>query len=142
MTELESIRYQILRKQWIVFIYVLVLMRELCSQDMEETADGGSGKTQDIKQSASDWSSEFERQKREIIELWDACHIPLVHRTYFFLLFKGDPSDAVYMEVELRRLSFLKNSIHGVGAVKDDQIFTQASRYSFLIALPACRFQL
>ncbi|KAF2541503.1 hypothetical protein F2Q68_00030032 [Brassica cretica] len=30
--------------------------------------------------------------------------------TYFFLLFKGDPSNFVYMEVELRRLSFLKDS--------------------------------
>ncbi|KAJ0830875.1 putative kinesin-like protein [Helianthus annuus] len=34
----------------------------------------------------------------------------LIHRTYFFLLFKGDRSDSVYMEVELRRLSFLKNT--------------------------------
>ncbi|KAK6115276.1 hypothetical protein DH2020_007545 [Rehmannia glutinosa] len=93
----------------------------------EETADVDSDKTQDTKQSASDWQAEFERQKRKIIELWDACHIPLVHRTYFFLLFKGDPSDAVYMEVELRRLSFLKNSIHGVRVVKDDQYYTQAS---------------
>ncbi|PIN23911.1 Kinesin-like protein [Handroanthus impetiginosus] len=94
----------------------------------EETADGCSGKTQDRKQSASDWHAEFERQKREIIELWDVCCIPLVHRTYFLLLFKGDPSDAVYMEVELRRLSFLKNSIRGgVSVEKDDRIFTQAS---------------
>ncbi|KAL0693113.1 hypothetical protein Bca4012_060293 [Brassica carinata] len=52
--------------------------------------------------------SEFERQQRQIIELWEVCNVPLVHRTYFFLLFKGDPSDYVYMEVELRRLSFLK----------------------------------
>ena len=61
----------------------------------------------------SDWKAEFERQKKEIIKLWDACGIPLVHRTYFLLLFKGDPSDAVYLEVELRRLSFLKNSMQG-----------------------------
>nr|Q9FIG8.2 RecName: Full=Kinesin-like protein KIN-7J [Arabidopsis thaliana] len=56
-------------------------------------------------------SSDFERQQRKIIELWAACNVPLVHRTYFFLLFKGDPSDYVYMEVELRRLSFLKQTI-------------------------------
>ncbi|KAK6131245.1 hypothetical protein DH2020_035002 [Rehmannia glutinosa] len=43
----------------------------------EETADVDSDKTQDTKQSASDWQAEFERQKRKIIELWDACHIPL-----------------------------------------------------------------
>lgn len=62
-------------------------------------------------QLASTWPLEFERQRREILELWDACHVPLLHRTYFFLLFKGDPSDAVYMEVELRRLCFLKSKI-------------------------------
>ncbi|KAL2458030.1 ATP binding microtubule motor family protein [Forsythia ovata] len=77
----------------------------------EKTTDDGSKTDQDIQKSASDWSTEFERQKREIIELWDACCTPLVHRTYFLLLFKGDPSDAVYMEVELRRLSFLKNTL-------------------------------
>ncbi|CAH8359784.1 unnamed protein product [Eruca vesicaria subsp. sativa] len=55
--------------------------------------------------------SDFERQQRQIIELWAVCNVPLVHRTYFFLLFKGDPSDYVYMEVELRRLSFLKQTI-------------------------------
>lgn len=56
--------------------------------------------------------SDFERQQRQIIELWAVCNVPLVHRTYFFLLFKGDPSDYVYMEVELRRLSFLKQTIN------------------------------
>ncbi|CAH9094237.1 unnamed protein product [Cuscuta epithymum] len=76
----------------------------------------------------SEWSQEFERQRREIIELWDVCHMPLVHRTYFFLLFKGDPSDAVYMEVELRRLQFLKNSwSQGERIVKDGQIVTEAA---------------
>ncbi|KAF3534531.1 hypothetical protein DY000_02038138 [Brassica cretica] len=57
-----------------------------------------------------DTKAEFERQQSQIIELWGVCNVPLVHRTYFFLLFKGDPSDFVYMEVELRRLSFLKDS--------------------------------
>lgn len=87
-------------------------------------------------QSPIDWFTEFERQKRDIVELWNTCNIPLVHRTYFFLLFKGDPSDAVYMEVELRRLSFLKNTLHGLA--KDDN-FTQASRYSLLSTLTLCQ---
>ncbi|KAL3639110.1 hypothetical protein CASFOL_017017 [Castilleja foliolosa] len=102
-----------------------------CDQDMGvEKTPNKSEETPDVDdktQSVSDWKAEFERQQKNIIELWDVCHIPLAHRTYFFLLFKGDPSDAVYMEVELRRLSFLKNTIHGV--VKDDQLFTQPSRY-------------
>ncbi|EOA18236.1 hypothetical protein CARUB_v10006728mg [Capsella rubella] len=57
-----------------------------------------------------DKKAEFKRQQSQIMELWELCNVPLVHRTYFFLLFKGDPSDFVYMEVELRRLSFLKDS--------------------------------
>ncbi|XP_010933747.1 kinesin-like protein KIN-7F [Elaeis guineensis] len=61
-------------------------------------------------QSPSRWLLEFERKQQEIIELWHACNVSLVHRTYFFLLFKGDPTDSIYMEVELRRLSFLKNT--------------------------------
>ncbi|RVW50371.1 putative LRR receptor-like serine/threonine-protein kinase [Vitis vinifera] len=49
-------------------------------------------------------------------------------KTYFFLLFKGNKLDSVYMEVELRRLYFLKESFsHGSGAVKDDQPLTLAS---------------
>ncbi|CAN8274075.1 unnamed protein product [Cochlearia groenlandica] len=54
--------------------------------------------------------AEFERQQSRILELWGVCNVPLVHRTYFFLLFKGEPSDFIYMEVEQRRLSFLKDS--------------------------------
>ncbi|KAI9127900.1 hypothetical protein K1719_000893 [Acacia pycnantha] len=56
------------------------------------------------------WTLQFERQQKEIIELWHTCHVSLIHRTYFFLLFSGDPSDSIYMEVELRRLSFLKET--------------------------------
>ncbi|KAG1360641.1 putative Kinesin-like protein NACK1 [Cocos nucifera] len=60
------------------------------------------------------WPMEFEKKQQEIVELWHACNVSLIHRTYFFILFKGDPADSIYMEVEHRRLSFLKNSIsHG-----------------------------
>ncbi|KAL6633881.1 hypothetical protein ACP70R_026552 [Stipagrostis hirtigluma subsp. patula] len=60
--------------------------------------------------SPSRWPLEFEKKQQEIIELWHACSISLVHRTYFFLLFKGDQADSIYMEVELRRLSFLRDT--------------------------------
>ncbi|XP_074586712.1 kinesin-like protein KIN-7J [Curcuma longa] len=53
------------------------------------------------------WPLEFEKKRHEIIELWQAYNVSLIHRTCFFLLFKGDQSDAFYMEVERRRLSFL-----------------------------------
>ncbi|XP_006647603.1 kinesin-like protein KIN-7C [Oryza brachyantha] len=61
-------------------------------------------------QSPSRWPLEFEKKQQEIIELWQACSISLVHRTYFFLLFKGETADSIYMEVELRRLSFLRDT--------------------------------
>lgn len=67
----------------------------------------GSNNVQSPIHGPSEWPLEFERRRKEIIQLWDACSIPLVHRSYFFLLFQGDQSDSVYMEVELRRLSFL-----------------------------------
>ncbi|KAM5546730.1 kinesin-like protein KIN-7G [Rosa sericea] len=72
------------------------------------------------EESDSMWPSEFKRLQREIVELWHACNVSLVHRTYFFLLFKGDPSDSIYMEVELRRLSFLKGTfLKGDQALED-----------------------
>ncbi|GAB4839451.1 hypothetical protein Ancab_028973 [Ancistrocladus abbreviatus] len=81
----------------------------------------------DVK-SPSSWPEEFERQRRLIIEHWHACYTSLVHRTYFFLLFEGDPSDAIYMEVELRRLSFIKSKFaQGGKLMMDGQILTPAS---------------
>lgn len=68
---------------------------------------------EDVTESPLEWPSEFTRLQREIIELWHACNISLVHRTYFFLLFKGDPTDSIYMKVELRRLTFLKDIFSG-----------------------------
>ncbi|KAI3777469.1 hypothetical protein L1987_47269 [Smallanthus sonchifolius] len=88
---------------------------ELLSFDTESVSSHGTVKKTEQKASEftepeNDWSMVFEKQRREIIKLWNECNTPLVHRTYFFLLFKGDQSDSVYMEVELRRLSFLKNT--------------------------------
>ncbi|KAL6644404.1 hypothetical protein ACP70R_016012 [Stipagrostis hirtigluma subsp. patula] len=61
-------------------------------------------------ESPSPSTIDFEKKQQEIIELWQECNVSIVHRTYFFLLFKGDPADNIYMEVEHRRLSFIKNS--------------------------------
>jgi len=80
-----------------------------------------------------DWSLQFTRQQKEIIELWQSCCVPLTHRTYFFLLFRGDPTDSIYMEVELRRLSFLKETFSdGNQSVRNSQTITLASRFCFL----------
>lgn len=85
------------------------------------------------------WPLEFERQQRVILELWQTCYVSLVHRTYFFLLFKGDPSDSIYMEVELRRLSFLKETYsRGNQAIEDSRTPTLSSRFALTLALPEC----
>ncbi|XP_013647546.1 kinesin-like protein KIN-7F [Brassica napus] len=52
---------------------------------------------------------DFERKRQEILELWQSCNASLVRRTYFYLLFKGDEADSVYIGVELRRLLFIKD---------------------------------
>ncbi|CAH9126075.1 unnamed protein product [Cuscuta epithymum] len=77
---------------------------------------------------SSDWPVEFERMQKRIIELWQTCNVSLIHRTYFFLLFKGDPTDSIYMEVEIRRLSFLKESFSkGNTVVQAGKLLTLSS---------------
>ncbi|KAL0928168.1 hypothetical protein M5K25_000037 [Dendrobium thyrsiflorum] len=79
---------------------------------VEETKNVASNETLlSSSESPSQWPLEFKKQQREIIELWDTCNVSLIHRTYFFLLFKGEPTDSSYMEVEHRRLSFLKSML-------------------------------
>lgn len=90
----------------------------------DEGAERGNG----ARQNHSNWAVKFERYRKKIIDLWVKCNVPLVHRSYFFLLFKGDPSDNVYMEVELRRLYFLKDtSARGTNTMIDTQIVSPAS---------------
>uniref|UniRef100_A0A7N0V313 Kinesin-like protein n=1 Tax=Kalanchoe fedtschenkoi TaxID=63787 RepID=A0A7N0V313_KALFE len=83
-------------------------------ETMTDTSDNSSdcqGAMTDVSVSSDDWPLRFERLRKEIIELWQSCNVPLLHRTYFFLLFEGDPSDAIYMQVELRGLKYLKNKL-------------------------------
>ncbi|CAH2075880.1 unnamed protein product [Thlaspi arvense] len=71
---------------------------------------------------------EFERQRQEILELWQTCNVSLVHRTYFYLLFKGDQADSIYIGVELRRLMFMKDRFsQGNQALEGGETFTLAS---------------
>ena len=62
-----------------------------------------------ITLSPAKWKSDFYMKRKEIFELWDACHVSIIHRSQFYLLFRGDPADAIYIEVELRRLTWLRN---------------------------------
>lgn len=76
----------------------------------------------------NDWPIKFEMLQKSIIELWQACNVSLVHRTYFILLIKDDFTDSIYMEVEHRRLSFLKETFsRGNFAVQDGRTLTLAS---------------
>lgn len=72
------------------------------------------------------WQVTFREQRQQIIELWDMCFVSIIHRTQFYLLFKGDPADQIYMEVELRRLTWLQQHLAELGSasparVGDDQ---------------------
>ncbi|XP_039065845.1 kinesin-like protein KIN-7E isoform X2 [Hibiscus syriacus] len=122
-----------------IHTFVAGLKKQLANGQVQSTGleVGESGRSMkdvglDPMHSASStplyWPLEFDRLRRAILELWQACNVSLVHRTYFFLLFKGDPTDSIYMEVELRRLTFLKETFSGGNqAVEDGLTLTLAS---------------
>ncbi|KAF9678227.1 hypothetical protein SADUNF_Sadunf07G0013000 [Salix dunnii] len=96
--------------------------------------DVGLDPIQEDAENASKWPLEFKRKQSKIIELWHACDVSLVHRTYFFLLFKGDPADSFYMEVEIRRISLLKNTLsRGNSTIVHGQVITSTSSKKALI---------
>ncbi|CAG7883518.1 unnamed protein product [Brassica rapa] len=65
---------------------------------------------QDYLTTPLNWPLEFKRLEMEIVELWHACNVSMAHRSYFFLLFRGDEKDCLYMEVELRRLKYIRET--------------------------------
>ncbi|KAL8492466.1 hypothetical protein ACS0TY_023878 [Phlomoides rotata] len=67
------------------------------------------------EESPASWHLTFKEQRQQIIELWDICHVSIIHRTQFYLLFKGEPSDQIYVEVELRRLTWLQQHLNEIG---------------------------
>ncbi|KAJ8763524.1 hypothetical protein K2173_002407 [Erythroxylum novogranatense] len=105
------------------------------AQETESMADKLEKSVKDIGldpmhgvENSHDWPLEFEKQQKAIFELWHTCNVSVVHRTYFFLLFRGDPTDSIYMEVELRRLSFLKETFsQGSQAVRSNRPLTLSS---------------
>ncbi|KAM7513495.1 hypothetical protein LguiA_003078 [Lonicera macranthoides] len=68
-----------------------------------------------VDQSPMSWHLVFEDQRKQIIMLWHLCHVSIIHRTQFYTLFKGDPADQIYMEVELRRLTWLEQHLAELG---------------------------
>ncbi|KAL0722492.1 hypothetical protein Bca4012_037091 [Brassica carinata] len=71
--------------------------------------------TAESDESQMEWPLSFEEQRKQIIMLWHLCHISIIHRTQFYMLFKGDPADQIYMEVELRRLTWLEQHLAELG---------------------------
>lgn len=62
----------------------------------------------ELQKSPDTWHNQFKEQMQQIIQLWDVCSVSIMHRTQFYLLFRGDPADQIYIEVEFRRLTWLQ----------------------------------
>lgn len=115
-------------------IYLMILQSKETELNENESPkknvkDVGLDPMEDEVKDLSSWPLEFQRLQREIIELWHSCNVSLVHRSYFFMLFQGDPSDAIYLEVEMRRMKFLKDKFsHGDMTIVNGRCLTLASR--------------
>lgn len=94
----------------------------LVCQVLELEANEAAGHNLEEEENGSDtfdpsisWHLAFKQQRQQIIELWHVCYVSIIHRTQFYLLFKGDPADQIYMEVELRRLNWLQQHLAQFG---------------------------
>jgi centromeric protein E len=83
--------------------------------ELEANETGAASEYDATDESQMDWPLCFEEQRKQIIMLWHLCHISIIHRTQFYMLFKGDPADQIYMEVELRRLTWLEQHLAELG---------------------------
>ncbi|KAM0825213.1 hypothetical protein ACQ4PT_069701 [Festuca glaucescens] len=130
VTELKErvakLQYQ---KQLLVCQVLELESNEGKSNDMDEDPAGNSGSLQDSPES---WDILFKEQMHHIIQLWDLCHVSIIHRTQFYLLFRGDLTDQIYIEVEVRRLAWLQQHFAEIGDASpavlcDDPAFSLAS---------------
>lgn len=85
---------------------------ELESNEGKPNGEDNSGPLQDGPDS---WDRLFKEQMQCIIHLWDQCQVSIIHRTQFYLLFRGDKADQIYIEVEVRRLVWLQQHFAEVG---------------------------
>lgn len=108
---------------------------------MEANEDAGPDTSEDdestseLQKSPNTWHNIFNEQMQKIIDLWDVCHVSIIHRTQFYLLFRGDPADQIYIEVELRRLTWLQKHLSEVGNASpahpgEEPMVSLSSRYN------------
>ncbi|CAM0876219.1 unnamed protein product [Alopecurus aequalis] len=114
VTELKErvakLQYQ---KQLLVCQVLELESNEGKPNDMEEEdPEENTGCLQDGPES---WERLFKEQMQHIIQLWDVCHVSIIHRTQFYRLFRGDTADQIYIEVEVRRLLWLQQHLAEVG---------------------------
>lgn len=121
------------------FVFILLTSVYNLSQVLE--LESNEGKLNDdleadnsglIQDSPDSWDKLFKEQMQHIIQLWDLCHVSIIHRTQFYLLFRGDRADQIYIEVEVRRLAWLQQHFAEVGdaspAAGDDSAVSLVSR--------------
>ncbi|XP_072966332.1 kinesin-like protein KIN-7A [Typha angustifolia] len=112
VTELKErvakLQYQ---KQLLVCQVLELEANEAAGNNAEETEENIS----DMQNSPDTWHTMFKDQMQQIIQLWDVCYVSIIHRTQFYLLFRGDPADQIYIEVEVRRLTWLQQHFAEVG---------------------------
>ncbi|TYI72673.1 hypothetical protein E1A91_D07G076900v1 [Gossypium mustelinum] len=94
----------------------------LVCQVLELEANEAAGYNLEVDESAIEaeepqvpWHVTFKEQRQQIMELWDVCYVSIIRRTQFYLLFRGDPADQIYMEVELRRLNWMQHHFAELG---------------------------
>ncbi|XP_072992493.1 kinesin-like protein KIN-7A [Typha latifolia] len=85
-----------------------LLVCQVLELEANEAAEEETEKNISVLQNTQDaWWTKFKKQMQQIIQSWDVCHVSIIHRTQFYLLFRGDSADQIYIEVELRRLTWL-----------------------------------
>lgn len=80
-----------------------VLELEGAARRSGEESEGPAGPRPEV------WAARCDEQTAAIVQLWDMCNVSLFHRTQFYLLFSAAAAaDHVYLEVEQRRLEWLR----------------------------------
>lgn len=121
--------------------FVFILLKSVYNLSQVLELESNEGKPNDdleednfglIQDCPDSWDRLFKEQMQHIIQLWDLCHVSIIHRTQFYLLFRGDRADQIYIEVEVRRLTWLQQHFAEVGdaspAAGDDSTISLISR--------------